>query len=125
MAGSREMQTNFRTFIFIVVPLRSKLMYTVYSMEALGISEEIGTNTANVSPAPAATVFPGDILRYRDVDNRRTIHTIRIKDQISSAMKGVYYIVTNIIDEEQDDDSADQEVPSDVMEEWVDFRVDG
>jgi hypothetical protein len=102
-------------------------MYTGYSLDALGIPMEVrlGTNMASVSPTPAATVVPGDILRYRDVDNRRTIHTIRIKDQVSSAMKGVYYIVTNIIDEEQDDDSADQEVPSDVMEEWVDFRVDG
>ncbi|KAF8799191.1 hypothetical protein BYT27DRAFT_7202309, partial [Phlegmacium glaucopus] len=96
-------------------------------MEALCTPEEIRAMTAGVSSTPAATVAhtvaPGDILRYQDVDNRRTVHTIRIKDHISSAMKGMYYIVTNIIDEEQDDGSADQDVPRDVMAEWVKSQV--
>ncbi|KAF8799199.1 hypothetical protein BYT27DRAFT_7202353 [Phlegmacium glaucopus] len=119
----------FAYFAAVMVLSRFVLTYTVYSMEALCTPEEIRAMMAGVSPTPAATVAhtvaPGDILRYRDVDNRRTIHTIRIKDHISSAMKGMYYVVTNIIDEEQDDGSADQDVPRDVMAEWVKSRVGG
>ncbi|KAF8799187.1 hypothetical protein BYT27DRAFT_7202305 [Phlegmacium glaucopus] len=98
-------------------------------MEVLCTPEDIRAMMAGESPTPASTVAhtvaPGDILRYRDVENQGTIHTIRIKDHVSSAMKGMYYIVTNIIDEEQDDGSADQEVPRDVMAEWVDSRDGG
>ena len=38
-------------------------------------------------------------------------------------MKGEYFIVTDIINEEDDDDSHDQEVPNDVVEDWVNHRI--
>jgi hypothetical protein len=73
-------------------------------------------------PIPAAIVSPGDVLRYKDVHD--VVQTVRIKDLGSSAMKGEYFILTDIINEEDDDDSHDQEVPNDVVEDWVNHRID-
>jgi len=71
---------------------------------------------------PAPIVSPGDVLRYMDANNREC--RIRIKDHGSSAMRGEFFIVTTIIDEDADsEDKFDREVTVEEMEQMVRHRI--
>lgn len=72
--------------------------------------------------SPTSLPTAGDILTYIDKDSN-VAQTILIKDHGSNTIKGRFYIVTTIIDEEMDDDSLDQEIPEDVMMKWVQNRI--
>ncbi|KAF8909776.1 hypothetical protein CPB84DRAFT_1743799 [Gymnopilus junonius] len=77
----------------------------------------------NSDARPPSKVSPGDVLHYQDTGKANMVRTVRIKDHCNSAMKGEFFIVTTIVDEDQDDDTADRVVPADEMEEWVQQRV--
>jgi hypothetical protein len=49
--------------------------------------------------------------------------TIRIKDHGSSAMKGDFFIVTTIINPGEDNGEHDEEIPKDILQEWIDRKV--
>jgi hypothetical protein len=75
-------------------------------------------------PTPAQIVSPGDVLRYMDANNMEC--RIRIKDHGSSAMRGEFFIVTTIIDEDADEEGegkCDREVTVEEMEQMVRHRI--
>jgi hypothetical protein len=77
---------------------------------------------ATPNPTPAQNVIPGDVLRYMDANNREC--HIRIKDHGSSAMRGEFFIVTTIIDEDADSEGkCDREVTAEEMEQMVGHRI--
>lgn len=67
-------------------------------------------------------VGPGDTLQFRD--NNNITHTVYIKDQGSTVMRGCFFIVTTILDHEGDDGREDREVSAEEMAAWVLRRVD-
>lgn len=67
---------------------------------------------------PTSLPAAGDILTYIDKDSKK-VQTIIVKDHGYSTIKGRFYVVTTIIDQEMDDDSLDQEVSGEVMMGWV------
>lgn len=67
-------------------------------------------------------VYPGDTLRYNDKNN--VIQAVRIKDHGSSILKGDYYVVTSILDADNDDGSGDLEVTAEDMLNWFEHRVE-
>jgi hypothetical protein len=75
-------------------------------------------------PTPAQIVSPGDVLRYMGANNREC--RIRIKDHGSSSMRGEFFIVTTIMDEDadsEDEDKCDREVTMEEMEQMVRHRI--
>jgi hypothetical protein len=81
----------------------------------------VGARRGAVS-TPAQIVSPGDVLRYKDANNREC--RIRIKDHGSSAMRGEFFIVTTIIDENADlEGKYDKEVTVEEMEQMVWHRI--
>jgi hypothetical protein len=73
-------------------------------------------------PNPTKIVSPGDVLRYMDANNRE--RCIRIKDHGSTAMRGEFFIVTTIIDEDEDlEGKCDREVKVEEMEQIVQQRI--
>jgi hypothetical protein len=74
------------------------------------------------NPNPTQIVSPGDVLRYMDADNREC--RIRIKDHCSSAIRGEFFIVTTILDEDADSEGkCDREVKVEEMEQMVRQRI--
>jgi len=82
---------------------------------------ELERQPGEVSTLADAGVTPGNILHF--IDTHHTIHTIRIKDHGMSAMRGEFFLVTTILDEAQDNGTADKVVSLGEMEEWVECRV--
>ncbi|KAF8909777.1 hypothetical protein CPB84DRAFT_1842996 [Gymnopilus junonius] len=128
--------SNFGAYFIASVLLRTRnhpLKYKIpqeagrIAVETFLTLQEIRTLEAggdfNHAPMPTK-VFPGEVLHYKDANDGDKILTIRVKDHGSSAMKGEFFVVTTIIDEDQDDDTADREVPADEMHERIQRRVE-
>jgi len=63
-------------------------------------------------------VGPGDTLHFRDKNN-----IVYVKDQGSTLMRGRFFVVTTILEHEDDDGREDQEVSAEEMASWVLQRV--
>ena len=82
----------------------------------LGAAGEDGVTT------PVQNVSIGDVLRYMDANNREC--RIRIKDHGSTALRGEFFIITNIIDERADSEGKyDREVAMEEMEQILLHRI--
>lgn len=103
----------------------SDLSHRLDSMAAFSTPEEFRIAKERELLTRAQTVDPGDVLRYMDGNNECCI---RIKDHGSSDMRGEFFIVTTIIDEDEDEDEGlmgkyDREVTAEEMEKMVQNRI--
>lgn len=64
--------------------------------------------------------MPGDVLYY--LDSNRNRH-IRIKIHGSSTLRGKFFIVTTVIDEDADKGQCDREVTTEEIEKMVQRRI--
>ena len=53
------------------------------------------------------------------------VHAVRIKDHGTTAVKGEFFLITSIVDEDRDDSSRDMEVALDEMELILNCMVQG
>ena len=70
--------------------------------------------------SPERKISIGDVLHYQE---QGRVCSVLVKDHGSSALKGEFFIVTPILDEDQDDSSQDREVALDEMESMMERRV--
>ena len=84
-------------------------------MLAFRTPEEIRNMAGDGSPdsSPERKISIGDVLHYQE---QGRVCSIRVKDHGNTAMRGEFFVVTSIIDENQDDSSQDKELALDELE---------
>lgn len=79
-----------------------------------------GRSGGPIDASPARRIRLGDILHYMEGNQ---VCSVRVKDHGRSALKGEFFVVTPVINEDQDDSLHDMEVALGEMEAIIERQV--